>query len=513
MKAENKFDLNLSENREVKMVNKIKIIKSLMMILIILMLVMESLAAAVSDNDGSAFITKAEFDSLKNNFQTQIDQYNTTIDSKIDDAIASYLSGVKVEQERQIDSIIYRSNTYKNVVFSNNWTVPYTIVGDKCTVASFLWSIWNFKVLAGSYYTLYEYGMMNSTKANSPSFVEDTKGTVETQICQPSYNDQYGTYSIDNGSFWKITPYAYALAFRWHSQLHNAWVNSADAANVTMSLSGDTGTWLRSSDETFGSVDKSLTVTFGGLTTPPASQPMDGTYITGTKDTVLSLSSVVGGENVNKLASNYVDGIVKATTVDDWNTVENTACYVFDVNNDCGYKLGDYYYGSNRSGNVEVTITNWPTNLPKFNVYNKKNTNLNASELIVNGWTSLTGNPIYYYSGMPLFDSVGKGIIELELEFEIDVETPGLSNGASYSITDHSFSNSDSLDTATVTLYTDKDLKTKYTTLNFSGDSHSKKLYFEAEAGKTYWIKAKPYTTNGVKVNTKESTIKLMIKN
>ena len=30
-------------------------------------------AAVVSDNDGSAFITKSEFDSLKTSFKTQID--------------------------------------------------------------------------------------------------------------------------------------------------------------------------------------------------------------------------------------------------------------------------------------------------------------------------------------------------------------------------------------------------------------------------------------------------------
>ena len=52
-------------------------------------------AAVVSDNDGSAFILKAEFDSLKNSFQSQIDAYNTSIDSKIDFAIASYLAGSK----------------------------------------------------------------------------------------------------------------------------------------------------------------------------------------------------------------------------------------------------------------------------------------------------------------------------------------------------------------------------------------------------------------------------------
>ena len=60
---------------------------------------MSTMGAVVSDNDGSAFITKAEFDSLKNDFQAQIDQYNTSIDSKIDGAIASYLAGIKSSVE------------------------------------------------------------------------------------------------------------------------------------------------------------------------------------------------------------------------------------------------------------------------------------------------------------------------------------------------------------------------------------------------------------------------------
>ena len=52
-----------------------------------------SFAAVVSDNDGSAFVTKAEFEALKENFDNQISQYNTSIDSKIDGAIAAYLAG------------------------------------------------------------------------------------------------------------------------------------------------------------------------------------------------------------------------------------------------------------------------------------------------------------------------------------------------------------------------------------------------------------------------------------
>ena len=74
------------------------------------LLSINSFAAVVSDNDGSAFITKAEFDSLKNNFQSQLDSYNSSIDNKIDSAIASYLAGIKAEKTTTLP-ITY--NNYK----------------------------------------------------------------------------------------------------------------------------------------------------------------------------------------------------------------------------------------------------------------------------------------------------------------------------------------------------------------------------------------------------------------
>ena len=70
--------------------------------LLIALMSIESFAAVVGDNDGSAFITKAEFDSLKNDFQSQIDNYNTSIDSKIDGAIAAYLSGINFGREANL---------------------------------------------------------------------------------------------------------------------------------------------------------------------------------------------------------------------------------------------------------------------------------------------------------------------------------------------------------------------------------------------------------------------------
>ena len=63
------------------------------------LLSINSFAAVVSDNDGSAFITKAEFEALKDNFASQVDQYNTSIDSKIDGAIAAYLAGSQLQKK------------------------------------------------------------------------------------------------------------------------------------------------------------------------------------------------------------------------------------------------------------------------------------------------------------------------------------------------------------------------------------------------------------------------------
>ena len=74
----------------------------------------------MSDNDGSAFITKAEFDSLKNNFQSQIDQYNTSIDSKIDGAIASYLSGINIEKETIINDAV---SNYDEMKWMREWNI------------------------------------------------------------------------------------------------------------------------------------------------------------------------------------------------------------------------------------------------------------------------------------------------------------------------------------------------------------------------------------------------------
>lgn len=91
--------------------------KILTIVLISIIIAFDCLAIAISDNDGSAFISKAEFDSLKNTFQSQIDAYNTTIDNKIDDAIATYLSGIKVDKTITINSGFDLEGKNKTIIF------------------------------------------------------------------------------------------------------------------------------------------------------------------------------------------------------------------------------------------------------------------------------------------------------------------------------------------------------------------------------------------------------------
>ena len=54
--------------------------------------------AAVGANDGSAFVTEAEFDALVNTFNEQMDTYTSGLNAKIDGAIANYLGGLSNEK-------------------------------------------------------------------------------------------------------------------------------------------------------------------------------------------------------------------------------------------------------------------------------------------------------------------------------------------------------------------------------------------------------------------------------
>ena len=114
-------------NREIMKV-KMKIVNKLFTLVLIMLLCVNCFAAAVSDNDGSAFITKAEFDSLKNNFQAQLDQYNSSIDQKIDVAIAAYIAGITVSRKKTLNLHLSNQGKYGNYILK--WNSSTTRVWD-----------------------------------------------------------------------------------------------------------------------------------------------------------------------------------------------------------------------------------------------------------------------------------------------------------------------------------------------------------------------------------------------
>ena len=103
-----------------------RLIKRYIALILVLLFSIESFAAVVGDNDGAAFITKAEFDSMKNDFQSQLDRYNSSLDNKIDGAIASYLEGAKVSKEQTLDVMFSKAIdlTMRNYALKNTYGVP-----------------------------------------------------------------------------------------------------------------------------------------------------------------------------------------------------------------------------------------------------------------------------------------------------------------------------------------------------------------------------------------------------
>ena len=133
---------------------RLKIIKKLWILFLIVQLSFESFAAIVADNDGAAFVTKAEFEALKNNFASQIENYNDSIDGKIDGAIASYLAGVNISK-KQIKSLLIKDwdkyvmmnksipNDYVYPDFSGQYSLfKYATIADQ----PFDTTSWNTKI-------------------------------------------------------------------------------------------------------------------------------------------------------------------------------------------------------------------------------------------------------------------------------------------------------------------------------------------------------------------------------
>ena len=177
-----------------------RIVKRSLALFLVVLISIESFGTLVSDNDGLVFITKEEFDSLKNNFQSQIDQYNTSIDSKIDGTIAAYLAGVNASKKSKLTNLmttfvaVDKYSIYfvgKATAFNNTDNNNFTKGG------WWLFWVYGWNVVASSYNGIIN--MVNHTRASHnrtllPSTVVSPKWFVKSYV-DSNGNTYYGPYN------------------------------------------------------------------------------------------------------------------------------------------------------------------------------------------------------------------------------------------------------------------------------------------------------------------------------
>lgn len=84
--------------------------------LFIVVLLNFNVFATTTSNDGSAFVTKAEFDELTKKFNEQMQTYQSSLNARIDTAISSYLAGMS-----SVQSVDIKFDTrFKNIRWIRN---------------------------------------------------------------------------------------------------------------------------------------------------------------------------------------------------------------------------------------------------------------------------------------------------------------------------------------------------------------------------------------------------------
>ena len=161
---------------------------------------------------------------MKNSFQSQIDQYNTSIDSKIDNAIASYLAGIKTEKVTELDE--YVTKLYNNSKWATTFVNKSSAISGSNNNNFVRGGWWFFYIFGWNTAASYFEGIVNFSGAARgshqlnlwPSSVDSRKWFVkEVNINGNSY---YGPY---NNVLYKIEQQVYIQNTRsnWNQGTEN----------------------------------------------------------------------------------------------------------------------------------------------------------------------------------------------------------------------------------------------------------------------------------------------------
>ncbi len=451
-----------------------KMSKKILCFMFALSLVTESFAVAVSDNDGDAFITRAEFDSLKENFQSQIDHYNTSIDSKINEAIAAYLRGISQSYTATVPPIcpVNATTDYK-VISKQTGSMTRTVPNyNRIDMATTL-------TKTGSGVTLTSLNLTSGDfSVSSAKAIRDGQGTLfYTRKEFPDVVDKYykKSYLYVLGGITCIGPSVnnsnqqlFRINKITNAKLDTVIPNSSiGIRDAYCSLNTDV------IDEDTYRQDGTIT----GLTSYSGpslrSQSVTVSLVNEEEDKNVYLFNRCDERDINccnvedKDIENYVDTVIDSNYPDELET--NTAV--------CTLQSGDaivYVNGAKLSNGMYLQLYKFRVRQSKAMEAGWSSGFSNLNQLR-NGKLEYTLNKTKkfpsFYGGLPLFSLDDKDAISVSFSVRFSATTPGYTGGIKVWIKEDEFVNSDNYNSAEWSTEKNKllKLKVKGKTVNTDG--------------------------------------------
>lgn len=373
--------------------------KCLSLIIILSLIICNFVYASVVDaSDGGAFITKAEFEELKNEFNEQVNRYDSSISAKVDGKIALYVKAL-LKGEQEIDSVLNKFSEDRRtfvqaianpttcaqddlyIATSGYWVASYPVGSAGKWTGYALCGLNNLE--GGHYKTLRE---KNNGKTSKYIFLDTAKiGEEETEVLY--LNDNYRKYlqyyiyisgaaTGDNTSWDTVQSWGgpasieFTNTYNWSGEDRLKVSGEGQTVNCTEVV------MLQIYNDDF---DTSKT----GVQEMYWSTGMSGSTIYTTQAGCLEKKNRL---NWNERKTNFNLG---------FRSGQQAMTHEWDPN------TGDAVAGESNSYNHwNDTIKTAPFIPLSFNV--PKITMLEGNKIAVKDVSDMIGKPAYYYSGLPL---------------------------------------------------------------------------------------------------------------
>lgn len=425
----------------------------------------EFFAAIVSDNDGAAFITKAEYDSYRNNFQQQLNQFNTSIDDKLNSAISSYLEGIKVKKELIEDFIGAGHGTREFVRtfgLQNTNRLGDFARGISAVAIEGCSNDQTWRSTDDAYFNMML--MTFDTGYAAEPYAVSVGGTIGKDMLLYIRDSSFDSiYKVASSQLECVPFTAWYGYFTGHSSYPQS-TGYTKPANFKIERSGNT----------WGYQSGTLTVNAGNRD-----------YTCYPNSVFLSLDTVKTENVLNLLAGSTVPTAKLYTLhLDDRSKIGPQSTYV-PINK--GW-LRIRYNGSH----PQDSANNWLGDY-RLITYHHDYKNIYAlSDLIVDTLSSSVDSPVRYYSGLPLFKASQDGTVTMKIKIVNggnETSEVAIKSGQFENVT---FSKGISLDSASAN-WEVNDVKTWPSNFN---SNQEYKLEFDVKNGKYYYIKVLPKTNN-----------------